>query len=366
MNGKVVYFYLYDIGAFLDLENTEKMDRILAKKLSMDHVEIKKATPRYVKFPKYLKFIIEQKKMLTEKGPADITISLKMFPVGVVSYKIQVSFTDESLATLISYYSLCIIEDGIKRPIEDYVEMLHATVVSAIKDNMVRPYNVKVEPETHTVFCTTSIGEHGTSKLEMKQAAVLLANEVDSSTISDDIIADKIRYAYSYYKNDLFLIDWDAALIVEPSGDYEFILLTIELANLQLLELRTYDQYFDRVLSKAYEDIQNIFSKRNFLKSPAKILKDLSENKIDFARVNDYIVNISKFFGDWYLAKVYTITSERFYLSKWNEIVNKKMDMLNSLYVMLNQENVNKRLIILEFLVVLLFIIDVVLIYFTL
>lgn len=366
MNGKVVYFYLYDIGAFLDLENTEKMDKILARKLSMDHVEIKKATPRYVRFPKYLSFIVEQKKMLTDREFADVTISMKMFPVGVVSYKVQISFKNESLTTLPSYYSLCIIENDIKRPVEAYVEMLHATVMSAIKDNMIRPYDVKVEPETHIVFCITAMSKKETRELDMKSAAALLVNEIDSANISDAIIADKTRYAYSYYKDDLILIDWDAALIVEPSGECELMLLTIELANLQLLELRTYDKYFDRVLSKAYEDIQHIFSKRNFFKSLTKILQELSESKIDFARVTDYIVNSSKFFGDWYLAKIYAMTSERFYLSRWQEIVNKKMDMLNSLYGMLNQEIVNKRLIILEILVVLLFVIDVVLIFFSL
>ncbi|MEM1514129.1 MAG: hypothetical protein QXN45_04535, partial [Candidatus Thermoplasmatota archaeon] len=157
-------------------------------------------------------------------------------------------------------------------------------------------------------------------------------------------------------------IDWDSAIIVEPSGKYDDILFTIELANLQLLELRTYDKYFDTILTKAYEDVEKFFSQKNIFKSPRKIIEDLSKTKIDLTKVTDYISNISKFFGDWYLAKIYRMASERFYLSQWEERVNSKMEILNSLYLILNQENTNKKLFILELLIVIFFLIDIILV----
>ncbi len=360
----MVYYFLYDVGALLDIENIKKLDSILIEKLDTSLIEIKKSAPRYVKFPKYLCFKLEERDVLTNMGRVHLRTNIKLFPVGVISYEMRIEFLNKEFDSLFSYYKIRIIEDEEEITLEKYVEKIHREVLKAVKENMIEPYGIEIEPETQTIFCIKRISKTEYKKLHPKNLASLLANDKEIKRLSDDIIKDRLKYSYSYYNDDLIVIDWDSAIIVEPSGKYDDILFTIELANLQLLELRTYDKYFDMILTKAYDDIEKFFSKKNIFKSPRKIIGELSKTKIDLTKVTDYISNIPKFFGDWYLAKIYRMASERFYLSRWEERVNSKMDVLNSLYLILNQENVNKKLLILELLIVIFFLVDIILILF--
>lgn len=355
----MVYYFLYDVGALLDLENIGRIDQLLMDKLDLGIIEIKKAAPKYIKFPKYLSFKLEEGEIITNRGKTHLKTSVKLFPIGVISYELRIEFLNKKFESLFSYYSLRIIEGNEEIPLERYVERIHKGILQAIKDNIIEPYGIEIEPETHTIFCIRRLSKEDYKKFYQKNIASLLANDKEIKKLSGDLIKDRTKYSYSYYDDDLIVIDWDSALIVEPSGKYNDVLFTIELANLQLLELRTYDKYFDTILTRAYDDIEKFFSQKGFLKSPRKIIEDLSKTKIDLTRVTDYISNISKFFGDWYLAKVYRMASERFHLSQWEERVSNKMDILNSLYLTLNQENTNKKLFLLELLIVVFFLIDI-------
>src|SRR5207249_2155080 len=57
--------------------------------------------------------------------------------------------------------------------------------------------------------------------------------------ISDDEVAGTWRNWFSYGRDDLVVVAWDAALVIAPSPSYEDTLTVFELANLQLLALRT-------------------------------------------------------------------------------------------------------------------------------
>ena len=367
MDGKIVYFLLYDIGAFLDLNNIKKTGKTINKKLNVEQIEIKRDMSKYAKPPRYLCFKVEEKEILTNKGVVNLKIILKVFSVGIVSYKISMDFRDEQLETLFSYYSLTIKEGEADIPLERYIDGIHKTILhffkNAFKETMIRPYGVEERTKIQTIFCIKGMGNKELRKTDMKTIAALLSNEPDSARLSEETIADKTQYRHSYHADDIVVIDQDSALIIEPSGQYEDILLTIEFANLQRLELKTYDEYFDRAVTKTYGDIQKFFSKINLFKSPIKIIRELSETKIDFIRVTDYILDITKFFNDPHLAKVYTVASKCFHLSKWQDVINQKMDILSSLYLMLNQETTNRRLLTLDFLVVILFVVETIMIF---
>ena len=79
------------------------------------------------------------------------------------------------------------------------------------------------------------------------------------------------------------------------------------------------------------------------------------------ARLSDELQNITKFFGDWHLAKIYQQLSGRFHLSDWHGIINVKLRTLADLYQLLYQDRINSWMVVLEITIVLLFIIDVLL-----
>jgi hypothetical protein len=81
------------------------------------------------------------------------------------------------------------------------------------------------------------------------------------------------------------------------------------------------------------------------------------------ARFNDELSNITKFFGDWHLARVYEAAAVRLHLSDWQRSVGDKLQTLDELHQLLKSDQGNRWMIILEVTVVLLFIIDLVILF---
>ena len=88
--------------------------------------------------------------------------------------------------------------------------------------------------------------------------------------------------------------------------------------------------------------------------------RELREIRVDLARLSDELSNITKFFGDWHLARIYQGLSDRFHLADWHRTIDEKLKTLDDLYQILRAEQNNRWMLILEATIVLLFIIDLV------
>src|SRR5207248_496319 len=129
-----------------------------------------------------------------------------------------------------------------------------------------------------------------------------------------------------YYDRDLVVIDWDAALIVDEPRYLNEILYIMELANVQLAELEAYDQLLDNAVERAYRDLGG---RRIARAGGAGVQRELREIRVDLARLSDELSNITKFFGDWHLARVYQGLSARFHLSDWHRTIDEKLKTLD-------------------------------------
>ena len=169
-------------------------------------------------------------------------------------------------------------------------------------------------------------------------------------------VTEVLRIQRSYGNADLVVIDWDAALVVDLSGYVDDVLYVLELANLQLEEYRVMDQRLDRYLDRAYEDLKR--GRFGMLGTYSKTLSTLRLFRVDVTKLNDEVTHISKFFGDWYLARVFLGASERFYLNQWRQSVADRLGQLDQLYSVVNADINNRRMVWLEVLVVIFFAID--------
>jgi hypothetical protein len=133
------------------------------------------------------------------------------------------------------------------------------------------------------------------------------------------------------------------------------ILYVLELANLQLGELEAYDRILDAALERSYRDLAQRPGGRG------EIMRELREIRLDLARLNDELSNITKFFGDWHVARIYENISARFHLGDWHRTIEEKLKTLDNLYQLLNVDRTNRWMLTLEVTVVLLFVIDLVL-----
>jgi len=131
------------------------------------------------------------------------------------------------------------------------------------------------------------------------------------------------------------------------------VLYVIELANLQLEEYRTMDGRLDRYLDRAYDVLKQ--SRSGVFGTYSATLGKLRLFRVDVTKLNDEVAHIGKFVGDWHLARVYLGAAERFYLNQWRESVQVRLGQLDQLYTVVNSDINNRRMVVLEVLVVIFF-----------
>jgi hypothetical protein len=99
------------------------------------------------------------------------------------------------------------------------------------------------------------------------------------------------------------------------------------------------------------------------IRTKAHVLRVLREIRIDLARFSDELMNITKFFGDWHLARIYGGIAGRFHLADWHRSLEEKLKTLDELYEILKHDQNNRWMLMLEVTIVLLFVIDLIMLF---
>ncbi len=364
MKGDVIYYFIYDLGGEVELS---RVGQVLDEHPIFEHIETLKTSPRYVDFPKPLTLRLPRERRDTTLGRLSFDVQVRVFAIGAASFQLRASFDVPSLADLTPYGDLRIVlPTGAEVPIESLTRDLFHRLQDGIGDAIVEEYALEAEPESYVVYAVRDLAPLDVGALihkERRAIAGLLAGESRPERLSSDEVEDNLTHWFQYYEDDLTVVDWEAALVVESQGKWADVLYVIELANLQLLELRTYDRYLDTTLDKAYDDLSRFYGRRGLFQSARTIQEALSDARIDIIRVTDHINNIGKMYGDWFLAKLHVGVTRRFHLAEWEKIVNEKMTTLNELYALATHEVEHRRGLLLESLIVLLFVIDLLLLF---
>jgi len=288
-------------------------------------------------------------------GGQSVRLLIRVYDVGVVSIAMRVAFEATALDELLSFHHP-VLDDGLA--LDQVARNLCAEVCQSLQDVLIKS-SAPSEPEAYTIFCVTELGAErdathwlGQNRREIAE----LLTEAKPNTLSEMQVAEVVRIARSYEITDLVVIDWDAALVVDLGGYVDDTLYVLELANLQLEEYRVIDRRLDRYLDRAYGDLK----RRRFglFGTYSRTLSALRVFRVDVTKLNDEITHISKFFGDWYLARVYLGAGERFYLNQWRQSVEDRLGQLDQLYTVVNSDINNRRMTWLEILIVVFFAIE--------
>lgn len=360
MNAEVVYFHAYDIAQDADLELIEATMRETLEPFRFGRL---KDAPRG--FPVYHPLSIQIPAMQAEIGDEAVRLypSVKIFPVGALSVKIRIPVSCTAIGDLLRYRNPVFSEGG---TLEQRASLIARQVFERIRAGLAMPADTLSGPEVYTVYCVETPlqrdgDSHGWLEANRRHVAGLLVGESDAACLSDQEVHETLQYQYAYYRTDLVVVDWDAALVLDHPRDFNDTLYVMELANVQLDQLRAYDDMLDRALDKAYDDVER--AARVFaLGARSRVLKALREIRMDITKMADELSNISKFFGDWHLARVYLGCAERFHLGEWEKSVMQKLRTLDGLYTILQQDGNNRLMLILESAIVALFVIDLVII----
>lgn len=360
LSGEVVYLFAFDVA----YEMVRKpVPSLLGQPAADFAVGSSKRNPRQAFFFRAQMVRLPPLERLTPRGPLRLERSVKLLPVGAISLTIRVPFQVADLSELIAFHDLRF-ADG--TGVYDEARALAEEARRELRPYFVRPVEQLRDEEAYTVFCVNSppAGADGSPtrcedwlRANLRQVAALLTEEPDPARLSDQETEESTSRHLSYYDRDLVVMDWDAALVVDEPRYYDETLYLMELANVQLAELEAYDRLLDGAVERSYRDIA---ARRWGGWQTVGVQRDLREIRIDLARLSDELSNITKFFGDWHLARIYRGMSDRFHLADWHRTIDDKLKTLDDLYQLLRSEQNNRWMLVLEVSIVVLFVIDLV------
>jgi len=198
--------------------------------------------------------------------------------------------------------------------------------------------------------------------LAAPELAKVLIGERSDRALAPTERADVLKHAHSYLEDDLVVVDWNSAFVLEPSGSRD-VPDVLEIATAQLLELRYYDALFDRELDRTYGEVEVARRRGQWMFGAryTSLARDVRQRLVELSELTERIGNAVKLLGDFYLARVYVGALQRFQIKSWEEAVLRKQRLLTQVYDLLKGEVDTRRATLLEVTVVVLILLEIVL-----
>ena len=355
--GEVVYMFAFDVAYEM---TRHPVRELLGQPVAQFVVDASRRNPRHLFFYRPQMIRLPAQERLGPHGPVRAEFAVKLLPVGAISITVRVPFAVSQVEDLVVYHDLQFSNGSLAEEVRRLAEQVR----HELNDHYIRPVKEVPEEEAYTVFCLEApvMDQHGQTqsteawlKAHRREVAALLTQEPEMEKLSVQESEESTTRALSYYEHDLVVVDWDAALVIDKPNNFDEPLYVMELANLQLAELEAYDRILDEALERSYRDLGG-----RRTRSQRDVLRELRELRIDLARFSDELQNITKFFGDWHVARIYEAIAARFHLGDWHRTIDEKVKTLDDLYQLCKADQNNRVMLNLEITIVLLFIVDLV------
>ena len=357
--GAAIVYRLFDVGYAIDL--TRALELLAASAPERVRPLRGEAQALQIRNPP-VTVLLGTEAVLVDGRPHSAELSARIFDFGVVSLRARVAMPGGLTWDEYTRFGQSI--DAHDAVAEIFTQQLNV-FVDRIAAAVERPSVADVR-EDYTVFRVTRV-EHADGSLvradELGALDVVPLLLGESRSLSAEARRELLPHRFSYYTDDLAILTWESALMVEPGEHDTDLQYVLEFANAQLLELRYYDAILDGELPRVYDSIEaarrkpGVFPGRRF----AALLTRLQSLVADTTEVVEQVENALKVTDDVYLARVYSAALEIFRGRTWRSGIDRKLAILRDTYAMLNDEAMAARSETLEIAIVVLIIAEFVL-----
>jgi len=291
-----------------------------------------------------------------------VVMSARVFDFGVVSMRARVDAGGSLTWPEFTRFGRAVDE---AREIPELLERELRRLVDRMGTAIERPRIADVREDYVVFHITNAQGEDGAglprALIQDVDLAPLLLGE--TRPLSEEARRELLPHRFSYYADDLAILSWDNALIVERSdadADVEYIL---EFANAQLLELRYFDAVLDAELPKLYDRIARARDRRRRVVGAgySQLLESMQTLVAETTELVERAENALKVTDDVYLARIYSTALELYRARTWRAGIDRKLSIIRETYAMLNGEVQARRSELLEIAIILLIVFEIVL-----
>jgi hypothetical protein len=343
---------VYDAARAIDLELTERRIHDVTHRQTLRH---KRRAPSYLEYrPPPLRVSHDSAPLEVGSFATRPNVDLLVYDFGAiaVNYSIALDSSFDSLLPLSErlYDNSLLLSDS-RRRIDD----LLATIGSAATQPNVAPV-----VEDYVIFHIESISPafDPAHLREMCGQQIAQMLRAEKRPLSQQEVDDVFSTTMSYGTDDIAIIDWNAALIIDRDG--EDIREVLQFANVELLEMRHLDHRLTWALDRSYEALsKRPTGLRRKLGRYGTELRAVAELQVDNAILFEGVNNALKLIGDQYLARAYRLASKRFHLDDWDSAILRKLQTLENIYQTMSDQAATRRMEVLEWVIIVLFVLSI-------
>jgi hypothetical protein len=344
LSGVCYVSFAYDAARAVDLEAASQRLGETTRRPSIRH---KRRTPSYFEYePAPLAVSRDTDSVAVATFATRPTVELVVHDFGAVAaiYALPIAGPFDGLLELSEalYDNKTLLADS-RRQVEWLLGVIGAAAYKPSLSPLVEDYVIfHVEAFEEPIRAQEFCAEHRRALAQILRA--------EDQALSDQEIDDALAAHTSYHADDLTIIDWNAALVIDADG--EDVRAVLEFANVELLEMRYLDEQLDRALDEAYVQLsRRAAGMLGFSKADLRRVAELQvHNAVLFEGVN----NALKLLGDQYLARVYRIANRRFHLEDWDTSILRKLETLESIYEKISDQSAARRMELLEWIIIIL------------
>jgi hypothetical protein len=343
--GRLIGLFSFDIGYEVDLEHARR----LADAGELRDLDHRRAAPPYLGYTTPpLRIPLGRRTVSVGEGQADATVTAVVHDFGAVTIVLTVPLACDIAA--LPPLTATLTGAG---PLEDAARELLRGLAERVRPAVTKP-GLNPFVEDYYVIQVDRLEPALPVPVLLARAGPVLASALrcEANPLAEGETEDALRTRLSYYPDDLLVMDWNVALVLDT--DYADAVNVFEFLNVQLLELRYYDALLDGQVAEFFARAAHPAPLLRRYRTYRRTIEELSAIRLDVATIFERIDNAFKLSGDLYLAKVYARTAERLSLRAWEDSVARKLDVLRDLYGVLVQRVTTARAEALELTIILL------------
>ncbi|MGZ3768791.1 MAG: hypothetical protein ACXVCP_02870 [Bdellovibrio sp.] len=355
MHGRILIYRVFDIGKDVDIESAQ---RRFEASTSAQRFRLNRSSKAMIINNAPLSLSVESSMYDALGHPLNLEVTAKIWHFGALSLTLSFEIPEN-----ISWDRLIALGNFLENDfnLHNVAKKRAEQIIQGMEQDRLASINWDAYEDYIIYFFRKIEGceKNAMQVFEKKDVYRLILSE-NNETLSEQTKKVISESTYQYSEDDLAVIDWNSALIIEPSGSLD-IADVIEFALCQLLEMRYYDDILDERLSYLY----SFLDKKPFWTNPySKLSKEAARIYLDIAETIESVENSMKVVGDFYLAKIFRAASQKLRFKDWRESVDQKLSNLAEVSSLFVTESNEKRSQLLEMIIIVLIAIEVVPLFF--
>ena len=322
-----IYIYrIYETGQDFDLDRLEKAlpgERMPAR------ARFYRVSPKSIQIP-VQPLVVNLGNLLHQSdwGTVPFGAQAKIYDLGAISICLNCDVSSDQPSDPETVALRLAGQKGLDYLFTRCLQSLHALL-----QPLLDKFDLDPDFEDYTIYTITQPSE------VQDPVPLLMGERLD---FCETMRAQVLRNRLSYSEADFAIVTWDTALLCDPEDTSDLRDL-IEFANVQLLELRYYDNQLAGEMEVMYNDIGVAAATPNYRKMGyyRQIIGNRMQMIADITEIRERIENLIKITEDVYYARVYQTTLEVLRTDQWTASLNRKLQVIQQNYnLLLNEVNI--------------------------